>query len=433
MDFKERGIDFREAERSYAELKSRLEAGTISREEFDAQLRRLMVQDEEGRWWSKSRKTGEWNYHDGSSWVPGTPPGYHPFQTSLLDGIPNHQPQPGHNEQTTPLFLSSQPQPEPVSISRDESGERSPALEAHPQNSSWTSIRGRGAYLLGGRYGNRVRSPIILGIVSVLLVIGLAASIAAAASMGILGGSPEPQSEPDVQNEPAQAAQSEPEVESEPEEAESEPEEVEAPTPVNNDTVTSQSKPKVDVLAVQKDTAPAEEPKPKESKEPEAPVLLPVSPNPEDKASSSEQDLYDCGDFQYQEDAQSVYDRDTSDPYGLDGPQGEASTGTPGVACEELPSRTTPPPKATPTQETPPKTPKPTSDPSAPSSGVDCSTGVKDVPGPPGSKGDRDSCSPGEPSPGAGTGASPVATVESTFQVTTEVDTISGGEDSPAP
>ena len=34
------------------------------------------MQDEEGRWWAKHRETGEWNYFDGSTWVPGTPPGY---------------------------------------------------------------------------------------------------------------------------------------------------------------------------------------------------------------------------------------------------------------------------------------------------------------------------------------------------------------------
>ncbi len=51
------------------------------------------------------------------------------------------------------------------------------------------------------------------------------------------------------------------------------------------------------------------------------------------------QDLYDCGDFSYQEDAQAIYDQDTSDPYGLDGPPGEAYAGTQGVACEDLPSR----------------------------------------------------------------------------------------------
>ena len=75
MDFK-REVNFQEADRRYIELKRQLDAGTISTEEFDAQLRQLMVQDQEGRWWAKSRKTGEWNYHDGSAWVRGTPPGY---------------------------------------------------------------------------------------------------------------------------------------------------------------------------------------------------------------------------------------------------------------------------------------------------------------------------------------------------------------------
>jgi hypothetical protein len=34
-----------------------------------------MVQDDEGRWWAKIGESGEWYYHDGSSWVRGTPPG----------------------------------------------------------------------------------------------------------------------------------------------------------------------------------------------------------------------------------------------------------------------------------------------------------------------------------------------------------------------
>jgi hypothetical protein len=50
-------------------------------------------------------------------------------------------------------------------------------------------------------------------------------------------------------------------------------------------------------------------------------------------------DRYDCGDFTYQEEAQFVYNRDTSDPYGLDGPIGEAFDGEQGVACEDLPHR----------------------------------------------------------------------------------------------
>src|SRR5919199_169412 len=93
MDFKEREIDFREADRRYAELKRQLDAGTISTEEFDAQLRQLMVQDDGGRGWAKSRKTGEWNYHDGSAWVRGTPPGYQPPRMPPAESTPDRQSQ----------------------------------------------------------------------------------------------------------------------------------------------------------------------------------------------------------------------------------------------------------------------------------------------------------------------------------------------------
>src|SRR5919202_6794674 len=77
-DHREREKDFREAAVRFAETKRQFDAGSISEEEFDAQRRRLMVQDDEGRWWAKSRKTGEWNYHDGSTWVRSAPPGYQP-------------------------------------------------------------------------------------------------------------------------------------------------------------------------------------------------------------------------------------------------------------------------------------------------------------------------------------------------------------------
>ncbi len=50
---------------------------------------------------------------------------------------------------------------------------------------------------------------------------------------------------------------------------------------------------------------------------------------------------FNCADFDFQEDAQAVYDQDTSDPNGLDGPIGTGFTGQQGVACEELPSRGT--------------------------------------------------------------------------------------------
>jgi hypothetical protein len=107
VDFEERGIDFREADRRYAALNRQLDAGTISTEEFDAQRKQLMVQDEEGRWWAKSRKTGEWNYYDGSAWVRGVPPGYEPVAEELpTESVPEPRPQPG---QVEPSPSESQP------------------------------------------------------------------------------------------------------------------------------------------------------------------------------------------------------------------------------------------------------------------------------------------------------------------------------------
>ena len=55
-------------------------------------------------------------------------------------------------------------------------------------------------------------------------------------------------------------------------------------------------------------------------------------------AQAQSGDQFNCADFDTQEEAQAEYDSDPSDPSGLDGPQGEATDGTPGVACESLPS-----------------------------------------------------------------------------------------------
>lgn len=76
----DQGVDFREVDRRYAELKQRQESGGLTQEEFDEQLKQLMVQDEEGRWWVKSRSAGEWYYHDGTDWIKDMPPGYEPLQ-----------------------------------------------------------------------------------------------------------------------------------------------------------------------------------------------------------------------------------------------------------------------------------------------------------------------------------------------------------------
>ena len=65
-------------------------------------------------------------------------------------------------------------------------------------------------------------------------------------------------------------------------------------------------------------------------------------------APAGAQDDIDCSDFQFQEEAQAVFDQDPSDPYGLD------DGGTAGVACEGLPSIATTGPAAAPETSPPP-------------------------------------------------------------------------------
>jgi hypothetical protein len=74
VNFEQDRISFQEANRRYAELRRQRDAGIIDEEEFDEQLKQLMVLDDENRWWAKSRRTGEWLYHDGTAWVSGEPP-----------------------------------------------------------------------------------------------------------------------------------------------------------------------------------------------------------------------------------------------------------------------------------------------------------------------------------------------------------------------
>jgi len=61
-----------------------------------------------------------------------------------------------------------------------------------------------------------------------------------------------------------------------------------------------------------------------------------IRPSTPAKAQSpAEGDRYDCKDFTYQEEAQAVFDRNPSDPYGLNEDPGPDD----GIACETLPHR----------------------------------------------------------------------------------------------
>ncbi len=64
-------MTFAEADAQYEVLKQQYLAGALDEEQFDERLHQLMVLDEAGLWWAKSRENGLWHYYDPSSgdWI----------------------------------------------------------------------------------------------------------------------------------------------------------------------------------------------------------------------------------------------------------------------------------------------------------------------------------------------------------------------------
>jgi hypothetical protein len=69
-------MTFAEADAQYEVVKQQYLSGALADEQFDEQLRRLMVLDAAGAWWAKSRENGVWHYFDAATgnWVAATPP-----------------------------------------------------------------------------------------------------------------------------------------------------------------------------------------------------------------------------------------------------------------------------------------------------------------------------------------------------------------------
>jgi hypothetical protein len=100
--------NFAQVEDELYRLKGQLAAGRISREQFEAASKNLMVQDARGRWWMLDRESVKWNVYDGAKWVEANPdssaatmaspprPGDMPEAASppRSGGAPNLAPQP---------------------------------------------------------------------------------------------------------------------------------------------------------------------------------------------------------------------------------------------------------------------------------------------------------------------------------------------------
>ncbi len=69
-------MTFAEADAQYEVIKQQYLAGALDDNQLDEQLHRLMVLDDAGFWWAKSRENGAWHFYDSNKgdWVAATPP-----------------------------------------------------------------------------------------------------------------------------------------------------------------------------------------------------------------------------------------------------------------------------------------------------------------------------------------------------------------------
>lgn len=73
---------FREIEDLYKDLKDRHAAGEISDEDMKVEMKKMMIHDDENRYWMLGSKTGGWYVYDGSSWKANNP--YRHEETPLV-------------------------------------------------------------------------------------------------------------------------------------------------------------------------------------------------------------------------------------------------------------------------------------------------------------------------------------------------------------
>ncbi len=69
---------YSEVEQAVQILRRRYAAGSMSRDQLQAELRKLMILDEEGHWWMIGLESDRWYKYNGKDWIPATPPGRSP-------------------------------------------------------------------------------------------------------------------------------------------------------------------------------------------------------------------------------------------------------------------------------------------------------------------------------------------------------------------
>jgi hypothetical protein len=73
-------VTYAEADTQYEIARQQYLSGSLDDNQYEEELHRLMVLDEAGLWWAKSRETGSWHFYDPGKgqWIAGTPPAIMP-------------------------------------------------------------------------------------------------------------------------------------------------------------------------------------------------------------------------------------------------------------------------------------------------------------------------------------------------------------------
>jgi hypothetical protein len=92
-----------EIEDIYLDLKAKLDAGKITGEAIKAELKKMMIRDEDNRFWMIGNKTGGWYVYDGSTWKAGDPYGREEAAATAqaeTKAFENQDIKPGRQEET---------------------------------------------------------------------------------------------------------------------------------------------------------------------------------------------------------------------------------------------------------------------------------------------------------------------------------------------
>lgn len=102
---------FRRAEDEYFRLKGQFATGRITRAQFDAALKALMVQDAQGSYWMLGADDGKWYVHQGAQWIQSVPPGVPTLPPAHLPEREAQTPAPQTLAPPTPAARKTNPLP----------------------------------------------------------------------------------------------------------------------------------------------------------------------------------------------------------------------------------------------------------------------------------------------------------------------------------